>query len=104
GINHLNEQWPDYWTNYFQKKGYMGVDCIRKKIWQNDNVGYWYAQNILMFVRQDYLENHHLLKREFENTLISQLSISCSTFKSLIHICCQHSGVRVWGFMNAQFR
>jgi SAM-dependent methyltransferase len=75
GTNHVNEQWPDYWAKYFQRKGYMVVDCIRKKIWQSNNVGYWYAQNILMFVRQDYLENHHLLKREFENTITSQLSI-----------------------------
>jgi SAM-dependent methyltransferase len=75
GINHLNEQWPDYWTKYFNKKGYMVVDCIRKKIWQNEKVNFWYAQNILMFVRQDYLESHHLLKREFEQTITPQLSV-----------------------------
>jgi len=75
GTNHVNEQWPDYWTKYFNKNGYRVVDCVRKKVWQNDNVGYWYAQNMLMFVKQDYLERHHLLKREFENTITSQLSV-----------------------------
>lgn len=75
GTNHFNEQWPDYWTQYFNKKDYMVVDCIRKQIWQNEKVNYWYAQNILMFVRQDYLENHHLLQRELEKTITLQLSL-----------------------------
>lgn len=75
GTHHINEQWPDYWVKHFQEKEYVVIDCIRKKIWQNANVLWWYAQNILMFVRQDYLESHPLLKREFENTVISSLSI-----------------------------
>ena len=75
GTHHINEQWPDYWAKYFQEKGYVVIDCIRKKIWQNDNVRWFYAQNILMFVRQGYLESHPLLKREFESSDTSQLSI-----------------------------
>ncbi len=75
GTHHLNEQWPDYWARHFQEKGYVAIDCIRKKIWQNDDVEWWYAQNILMFVRQNYLESHPVLKKEFEYTNPSQLSI-----------------------------
>ena len=30
--NHLNEQWPDYWANYFKDNGYEAIDCIRKKV------------------------------------------------------------------------
>jgi len=75
GTHHINEQWPEYWVEYFQEKGYLVIDCIRKKIWQNDNVQWWYTQNILMFARRDYLECHRLLKREFENTATSRLSI-----------------------------
>jgi len=75
GEQHINEQWPDYWVKYFQQKGYVVIDCIREKIWQNTNVEMWYAQNILMFVRQDYLKNYPLLKNEVENTATSQLSI-----------------------------
>jgi len=72
---HLNEQWPDYWVKYFQERGYVMIDCIRKKIWQSDNVELWYAQNILMFVRQNYLKSHPLLRKLHENTATSQLSI-----------------------------
>ena len=34
-----------------------------------------YAQNILVFARKDYLADNSLLKEEFENTHLSQLSI-----------------------------
>jgi len=32
GINHVNEQWQNYWNNIFAEFGYIGIDCIRKKI------------------------------------------------------------------------
>lgn len=75
GTYHINEQWPEYWVQYFQKRDYVVIDCIRKKIWQNANVDYWYAQNILLFVRRDYLKTKPLLEKEFENSITSQLSL-----------------------------
>jgi len=75
GKNHSNNQWPDYWAEHFEKRGYLVVDAIRKKIWQNDNVDYWYAQNILIFIKEDCLNKYPLLKLELENTVKSQLSI-----------------------------
>lgn len=75
GVHHINEQWPDYWLQFFEERGYVVVDCIRKTIWQNPNVEAWYAQNMLMFVRKDQLDTWPLLKREYENTAVSQLSI-----------------------------
>lgn len=75
GTHHVNEQWPDYWVNLFQKKQYTVIDPLRKRIWENDDVEWWYAQNILMFVKQDHLEHHVLLKREYENTNATQLSL-----------------------------
>ena len=75
GTNHLNEQWPDYWANHFNDNGYVAVDCLRKKVWQDDQVEWWYAQNMLLFCQKDYLASNPLLKEEFENTHPSQLSI-----------------------------
>lgn len=71
----INQQWPDYWVNYFQQKGYVVLDCLRKKVWKNPNVKWWFAQNTLLFVSQNYLKNNQLIKREFDNTDTSQLSI-----------------------------
>jgi SAM-dependent methyltransferase len=75
GTAHLNEQWPDYWANYFSDNGYEAVDCLRKTVWQNDQVEWWYAQNILIFSQKDYLAGNPLLQEEFKNTHSSQLSI-----------------------------
>jgi SAM-dependent methyltransferase len=75
GTQHMNEQWPDYWVKFFQHKGYVVIDCIRKRIWQNANVEWWYAQNVLLFVRTNHLDRYPPLKKEFENTALSQLSI-----------------------------
>lgn len=44
GEHHVNEQWPSYWEELFAKKGYVAVDAIRKHIWQNPEVEWWYAQ------------------------------------------------------------
>lgn len=75
GTDHLNNQWPEYWVKLFQEKDYVVLDPIRKEVWQNENVKFWYAQNILLFVRQDHLETHPLLKKELAHTNTSQLSI-----------------------------
>jgi SAM-dependent methyltransferase len=75
GVDHVNEQWPDYWVDLFARRSYVVIDCLRKRIWGNKRVEYWYAQNILLFVRRGHLEHQPLLKREFEQAATSQLSI-----------------------------
>jgi hypothetical protein len=73
-------------VEFFQHRGYVVIDCIRKRIWQNTNVESWYAQNVLMFVKKDNLANYPSLKREFENTTISQLSlVHPRKYLSLVH-------------------
>lgn len=56
GVEHINEQWQDYWVEKFANQGYEVIDCLRTQIWQNENVSYWYAQNILLFVEGNYLQ------------------------------------------------
>lgn len=75
GACHINEQWPNYWAKLFLKRGYLAIDCIRKRIWLNSNVDIWYAQNILIFAKKSTVENNPLLRKEFENTNASLLSI-----------------------------
>lgn len=58
GINHLNEQWPDYWDKLFQEHNYRRMDPIRKLIWKDPSVRYWYRQNIFLFVREDAIPRH----------------------------------------------
>jgi SAM-dependent methyltransferase len=65
GIGHVNEQWPEYWAERFRRKGYVAIDCIRKRIWSNPHVEWWFAQNTLLFGERRYVERHAGLRREF---------------------------------------
>lgn len=75
GDNHTNEQWPDKWAKLFQERGYVPLDCVRKRVWQNETVEHWYAQNTLMFARADLLERNPALKAEHDRTDLGQLSL-----------------------------
>ncbi|MBG9450884.1 hypothetical protein ABE67_16570 [Cytobacillus firmus] len=67
GLNHINEQWPPYWIDRFKNHGYEVIDCIRYKIWDNQEIAGYYAQNTLLFVKQDILHNYPKLLEEQKN-------------------------------------
>jgi SAM-dependent methyltransferase len=75
GNHHINGQWPDKWAGLFRGHGYLPVDFIRKRVWQNDAVEWWYAQNTLLFAQANVLESKTALKTEFERTDQNQLSL-----------------------------
>ncbi len=64
GTQHLNEQWPDYWTALFDEHGYQVVDCLRARLWNNPKVDPWYAQNTVLFVQRSSLEEYPVLEKE----------------------------------------
>jgi len=49
GINHINEQWPDYWANLFLANGYNAYDILRDVFWDDNDVAWWYAQNMIIY-------------------------------------------------------
>lgn len=53
GTDHINEQPQSYWARLFANQGYVALDCIRPKIYQNPDVEWWYQQNILIFCKPD---------------------------------------------------
>jgi SAM-dependent methyltransferase len=55
GVEHVNEQWPDYWAERFAGLGFRAVDILRRELWDDPEVVWWYAQNTLLFVREDRL-------------------------------------------------
>ncbi len=75
GTNHLNEQWQDVWAQYFQAKGYVAIDCIRKHIWNNDQVEFWYCQNILIYAKRDLLQIKPLLQEAYTQSHNSMLAL-----------------------------
>ena len=64
GTQHVNEQWPSYWAAHFKKHGYVPVDCIRRHVWLDERIEYWYAQNTFIYVREDMLPHYPKLKKE----------------------------------------
>ena len=75
GKSHVNEKWPGYWINFFQKRNYVVIDSLRKRIWENPRVKWWYSQNLLFFARKDYVEKSHLLKEAAKKTILNQISL-----------------------------
>lgn len=66
GQNHVNEQWPNYWSEKFLKHGYVFLDIIRPLIWDNANVDFWYKQNIILVVKDS-----HELTSKFPSSSLS---------------------------------
>lgn len=62
GTHHVNEQWPEYWAALFRARGFIVVDCLRKRLWQRDDIDWWYAQNSVLCVRRDYWTSHPSLR------------------------------------------
>jgi SAM-dependent methyltransferase len=49
GTHHINEQWPEYWAELFEERGFRPIDCLRRRLLANPDVDWWYAQNLLFF-------------------------------------------------------
>jgi len=58
GEQHENEQWPAWWATRFKERGYLTFDCLRDHFWDDLRVETWYAQNMLLFVRETEMERY----------------------------------------------
>lgn len=85
GTHHLNEQWPEYWAHLFAQRGYAVIDCLRPKIWNNNNILVWYRQNLLFFIKSDELNNYPLLQDEYEN--LGKLPLSIVHPEKYLQLC-----------------
>jgi SAM-dependent methyltransferase len=55
GHHHVNEQWPGYWVALFAEQDMTPIDCVRPMVWEDARVKWYYAQNALLFAREDAL-------------------------------------------------
>jgi len=60
GQNHINEQWTDFWVDKFLERGYFKKDIIKPLIWNNNNIFWWYRQNIMLFTKNPNKYNKYL--------------------------------------------
>jgi hypothetical protein len=68
GTNHINENWLEYWAALFKNHDYVPIDFIRKKIWTNALIPFWYRQNIIVFVKSEN-ESHFTNDPIFKDSL-----------------------------------
>ncbi len=74
GYEHRNEQWQDWWANLFLARGYRAVDCIRDKIWNDEDVAVYYRQNLIVYAREAALASNEALRVAYERTQGNSLS------------------------------
>ena len=53
GTNHINEQPHTYWAEIFSRHGYVPYDLFRPVFWGDEEVEYWYQQNIFLYVKEN---------------------------------------------------
>ena len=57
GTGHINEQWMNYWIDLFKTQGFIPIDGVRWRFWDNQNVAWWYKQNAVFFVEEARLSD-----------------------------------------------
>lgn|GEM_PF-547193 len=51
GQNHVNGQWPEYWSQKFSQFGFAFYDVLRPVFWNQKDLAWWYKQNMFLVVR-----------------------------------------------------
>lgn len=52
GMQHANEQWPEYCVVRFQVRGYVASSYFRWRFWNSPHVEYWYSQNMVFLAKR----------------------------------------------------
>jgi len=84
GTLHYNEQYNDYWIELFSNNGYVCIDFLRHKIWNNDEISWWYRQNILIFIKETEINNSRYDVIRKEKTQLQNTYVHPSLFE---HMC-----------------
>ena len=72
GENHVNERWLEYWNDLFNKCGYIGLDIVRRRIWNDNRIPVWYRQNIILFALEKRIPE---LKLKYEIPELTPVSV-----------------------------
>lgn len=60
GKGHVNERWPDYWSDGFAARGFTVFAPFRRELWLDPHIRPWYRQNLLLCVRKTVVERVRL--------------------------------------------
>jgi hypothetical protein len=51
GTHHVNCQPPYFWSEKFNRRGFLCFDIVRPALYGDDSVACWYQQNVLLYVK-----------------------------------------------------
>ena len=71
GGDHINEQWPSYWSTLFAHHRYRLVDALRPHLRHERAVEFYYRQNLVLYVETESLSRYPALARiarQFDET------------------------------------
>jgi SAM-dependent methyltransferase len=54
GVNHINEQWHDYWVKLFTSADFIPIDWVRPLTMKRTSVALHYRSNILLFIHKNF--------------------------------------------------
>lgn len=52
GKDHINEHEHSFWADLFARHGYRPYDLFRPVFWGDPDVGFWYQQNVFLYVKE----------------------------------------------------
>jgi hypothetical protein len=94
GQHHVNERPPSYWNEKFEVKGFTQLDFLRPRFWENEEVAWWYRQNMMVYSKTNLNDQLHYFSDNFLGKHIvhptafaekcSELSIENASFRNLI--------------------
>lgn len=93
GTHHVNEQPPIFWATKFNKHNFAQYDFLRSLIWEEDEVAWWYKQNIFLYINENSQKNID----------VSALGYDLS-FKHIVHPDCLHSRIQELDLDNASIK
>jgi hypothetical protein len=58
GVSHINEQWPGYWRDLFEKAGSRLFDPVRPFLYGQRSIPSWYRQNTLLYASNEAVQKY----------------------------------------------
>ena len=96
GTNHVNEQPPNFWAEEFNRHNFLQYDFLRSLIWEENEVAWWYKQNIFLYIKEDSQKNiaipalgndlsfKHIVHPDCLNSRIQELDLDNASIKNLL--------------------
>jgi len=53
GTYHINEQPHSFWAHLFAKHDFVPFDLFRPVFWGNEDISYWYRQNVFLYLEKN---------------------------------------------------